>query len=68
MYAKILAIVQAKNVTPFPLVYVAWFEEAQSEVIMAITDEELSAKELVLTEDKDWQYIEAVRGKIEVAT
>ena len=25
VYAKILAIIQAKNITPFPLVYVAWY-------------------------------------------
>ncbi len=25
VYAKILTIIQAKNITPFPLVYVAWY-------------------------------------------
>lgn len=26
LFAKILVIIQAKNITPFPLIYVAWYE------------------------------------------
>jgi len=30
IYAKILAIIQAKSITPFPLIYVAWYEESNN--------------------------------------
>ena len=68
LYARILNIIQAKSVTPFPLVYVAWYEEADNEIFSMHTEHELSNRELVMTEQKDWQYVEAVRGKINVLT
>jgi len=68
LYAKILIIIQAKNITPFPLVYVAWYEESDNEILTNLLPGDLSIKELILTEDKDWQYIEAVKGKIEIIT
>lgn len=52
LYAKILSIIQAKNVTNFPLVYVLWYEKVDVEGIQSN-----AGKELVLTENKDWQYI-----------
>ena len=30
LYAKILSIIQSKNITPFPLIYVAWYEESNN--------------------------------------
>lgn len=53
LYAKILAIVQAKDITNFPLVYVLWYEKGDIEGI----EEAGVGKELVLTGNKDWQYI-----------
>ena len=50
LYAKILAIIQTKNITPFPLIYVAWFEETDNEIIANLLPEDLSSKELILTE------------------
>ncbi len=61
-------MIQAKNITPFPLIYVAWYEDSDNELIANLSSEDLSSKELILTQEKDWQYIEAVKGKIEVVS
>jgi hypothetical protein len=49
LYAKILTMIQAKNITPFPLIYVAWYEDSDNELIANLSSEDLSSKELILT-------------------
>jgi hypothetical protein len=58
-------IVQS-NITQFPILLVSWYYQPAEDIISSIDDYGLSAEELVLSHNRDWQYIEAVKGKITV--
>jgi len=48
------------------MLFICWYYSPETEVISGLDKYGLSKKELVLSSDKDWQYIEAVKGKVTV--
>lgn len=50
----------------FPVVLVAWYFNKYDPIIMEQNYSHLSKKQLIFSEYEDWQYVQAIEGKIDV--
>lgn len=62
---KIVAIAKTANIQ-FPLLLVAWYFSRDDPIIQEQEWSHLGSRELIFSHYEDWQYVEALQGKVRV--